>query len=222
MNAAALAVLLSTAPALGPGGLPAGWEPLDFPRIKAHTAYEWSASSAALHARAEKSASGLIHRREGPVPELPILRWRWMVSGTVAGGDERRKKGDDYAARVYVTFRYEPRRVGLFARLKRGTVKLFRGERAPHNAICYIWANKLAAGRDLPSPYTKKVRMVAVRSGDEGAGEWRSEERDVLEDYRRLFGEEPPPYAGIALMTDADDTGGTAQAWYADVSLSAR
>ena len=222
MNPAALLVLLSTAPALAPGGLPAGWEPLSFPKITARTAYEWSPSSSAVHAVAAKSASGLVFRHQGPVADAPVLRWRWKVAGTIPKGDERAKAGDDYAARVYVTFKYDPSRVGLAARLKYGAVKALRGEHPPHNAIAYIWANKLAAGQSAPSPYTKSVMMVAVRSGEAAAGEWRSEERNILEDYRRLFKEEPPPYAGIALMTDADDTGGSAEAWYADVTLSGR
>lgn len=222
MSPAALLVLLSTAPVLAPGGLPAGWEPLDFPKVKARTAYEWSASSAALHATAAASASGLIYRHRGAVAEAPVLRWRWKIAGTLPRGDERRKSGDDYAARVYVTFRYEPSRVGLATRLKYGAIKALRGEYPPHNAISYIWANRLAAGESAPSPYTSRVMMVAARSGDAAAGEWRAEERNVLEDYRRLFGSEPPPYAGIALMTDADDTRGSAEAWYADVTLGAR
>jgi hypothetical protein len=221
-SAAAVAVLLSTSPFMGTSGLPHGWEPLSFPKIEKRTSYEWSASSLAIHAEAERSASGLVFRHEGPVAELPVLRWRWMVAGPVPGGDETEKKGDDYAARVYVTFRREGSRFNPFAFVKNFTVKLLTGERPPNEAICYIWANKLDAGRDLPSPYTKKVRMVAVRSGAAGAGDWRNEERNVLEDYRRLFGKEPPPYAGIAIMTDADNTGASAEAWYSDVSLSAK
>lgn len=222
MNPAALIVLLSSAPLLGPGALPRGWEPLTFPKISAHTSYEWSAASAAIHAKADKSASGLIYRHGGDVADTPILRWRWRVSGTVVNGDERKKSGDDYAARLYITFQYETSRVGLATRLKYAAVKALRGEYPPHHAIAYIWANRLAAGSSAPSPYTGRAIMVAVRSGGGEAGEWRSEERNVLEDYRRLFGEEPPPYAGIALMTDTDDTGGAAEAWYADVSLSGR
>jgi hypothetical protein len=222
VNEALLFVLLSSAPVLAPNGLPRSWEELSFPKIKSHTAYDWSASSAALHAKADKSASGLIFRHQGPVADAPVLRWRWKIAGILPKGDEREKRGDDCAARVYVTFKYEPSRVGLATRLKYGAIKALRGEYPPHNAIMYIWANTLAAGESLLSPYTKRVMMVAARSGNSGAGEWRSEERDVLADYRRLFHEEPPPYAGIALMTDADDTGGTAEAWYADVVLSPR
>lgn len=181
-------VLLSSAAALS------GWEPHSFSRIKRRTAYAWEAP--ALHAVADRSASGLIHRYEGKVEDRPILRWRWKVAGALPGGDETRKSGDDYAARVYVVF----------------------GRRA----INYIWANKLPKGASTPNPYTKRVMMVAVRSGDAEAGRWLSEERDVLADYRALFGKEPPPYEGIAVMTDADDTGGRAEAWYADITLSPR
>lgn len=220
MSAAALLVLLSTATAPGPGGLPSGWEPLRFSKIPAATSYDWSPP--ALHAKADKSASGLIFRHHGAVEKTPILSWRWKIAGTLPKGDERSKKGDDYAARVYVTFKYEPSRVGLATRVKYAAVKALRGEYPPHDAIAYIWANKLPAGESAPSPYTDRVKMVSVRSGNAEAGEWRAERRDVLEDYRRLFGEDPPPYAGVALMTDADDTGGSAEAWYADVTLSAR
>lgn len=222
MSPAALLVLLSTAPALAPGGLPAGWEPLRFSKIPAATVYEWSPSSSALHAKADKSASGLVYRHEGAVADAPFLSWRWKIAGTLPKGDERAKKGDDYAARVYVTFKYEPSRVSLATRLKYAAVKTLRGEHPPHNAIAYIWANKLPAGESAPSPYTGRVMMVAVRSGAAGAGEWKEERRNVLEDYRRLFDEEPPPYAGIAVMTDADDTGGSAEAWYSAVTLSGR
>lgn len=222
MNTAALFVLLSTAPVFAPSGLPLNWEPLTFPKVTAHTTYEWSASSSAIHAVAVKAASGLIFRHEGPVTEAPILRWRWKIAGTIPKGNERNKAGDDYAARVYITFKYDASRVGLATRLKYGAVKALRGEYPPHNAISYIWANKLYSGESAPSPYTKRIMMVSVRSGDSAAGEWRSEERNILADYRRLFGEDPPPYTGIALMTDTDNTGGSAEAWYADITLSAR
>lgn len=219
MNAAALLVLLSSAPLLAPSGLPQGWEPLSFAKRPA-TAYAWSPAEGALFARADASASGLITRLNRPVAESPILRWRWKIARTLPAGDERRKSGDDYAARVYVAFLYDPARVSAGTRFKYGLAKKLKGEYPPHAAINYIWANKLAKGASIVNAYTDRVIMVAARSGDAEAGQWREEERDVLADYRRLFGEDPPPYSGIAVMTDADDTRGSAEAWYADVSLS--
>ena len=61
--------------------------------------------------------------------------------------------------------------------------------------------------------------MVAVESGDEKAGTWITEERNVYEDYRTLFGEEPPVIGAVALMTDTDNTGGEAIAYYGDITL---
>jgi hypothetical protein len=61
--------------------------------------------------------------------------------------------------------------------------------------------------------------MVAVESGDENAGTWVTEERNVYEDYRRLFGEDPPDIGAVALMTDTDNTGGEATAYYGDITL---
>lgn len=61
--------------------------------------------------------------------------------------------------------------------------------------------------------------MIAVESGEARRGEWISEKRNVLEDYRNVFGEEPPNIQGIAIMTDTDNTGESAVAFYDDIVL---
>jgi len=58
-----------------------------------------------------------------------------------------------------------------------------------------------------------------VESGNEKAGTWVSEERNIFEDYRKMFGEEPPALGGVAIMTDTDDTQDEATAYYGDISL---
>ena len=73
----------------------------------------------------------------------------------------------------------------------------------------------------VPNPYTDKTMMVAVNSGNEQAGKWVTVERDIVADYRKAFGEAPPPLVGIAIMSDSDNTGETATAWYGDIRLSA-
>jgi hypothetical protein len=62
--------------------------------------------------------------------------------------------------------------------------------------------------------------MVAVQSGPSHSGEWVTEERDIYSDYKRLFGEEPKKAGAIAIMTDTDNTGESAMAWYKDIILS--
>jgi hypothetical protein len=62
--------------------------------------------------------------------------------------------------------------------------------------------------------------MIALQSGNARANQWIDEKRHIAEDYRRVFGREPPPVMGIAIMTDTDNTGESATAYYGDITLS--
>lgn len=152
-----------------------------------------------LHAQSKGTASGLFYKTSYELRDYPILAWRWKVANVIPGADESRKSGDDFAARVYVVFPH-----WFFPRTK---------------TLCYVWGNRLAKGAAATSPFTKNAMIVAVESGAEGVGTWRAERRNVLEDYRRLFGEEPLPVGAIALMTDTDNTGAAAEAWYDDLRI---
>jgi hypothetical protein len=201
--------------------LPAGWQPLAFPRIARHTTYQIVADEGTVVVRADAngSASGLIRRIDIDPKSHPLLAWHWKIAGVVEKADATRKEGDDYAARVYVAFKYDPDRVSWFNRAKYALIRLIYGEYPPHAGINYVWDNRLAPGTVLPNAYTDRVRMIVLRSGDTAANRWLAEERNVLEDYRRAFGEEPPPVAGVAVMTDTDDTGARATAWYGDIEF---
>ena len=61
--------------------------------------------------------------------------------------------------------------------------------------------------------------MVAVESGNENVGKWITEHRNVYKDFKALFGEEPPAAGGIAIMTDTDNTGESATAYYDDIRI---
>ncbi|MEE9614957.1 MAG: DUF3047 domain-containing protein [Thermodesulfobacteriota bacterium] len=208
---------------VGRDGLPEGWKPLTFRKIERHTDYtvveeEGGEGERFLKAESRGSASGVYKEVEIDLGEYPVLRWRWKVEGVVKQGDAARKEGDDYAARVYVTFAYDPEATPFLERAKYKLLKTLYGS-APANAINYIWANKLKKGEAVPNPYTEKAMMVAVESGEGLAGRWVSEERNVYEDYKALFHfhAEPPVVTGIAVMTDTDNTGGSAVAYYDDL-----
>ena len=63
--------------------------------------------------------------------------------------------------------------------------------------------------------------MMVIRSGRGQAGTWVTEERDVLSDYRRLFGseDEAPHARGIALLTDSDNTHSHAVGDYTEIEV---
>ncbi|MDX5385100.1 MAG: DUF3047 domain-containing protein, partial [Marinobacter sp.] len=193
-----------------------GWEPLEFPRIDRHTRYERVTDDGVqvVKATADNSASGLIARLSLEPGESLILRWQWKVSNVFDKGDARTKAGDDYPARIYVAFEFQPDKAGFFERAKRKTVEVMFGETLPGNALNYIWANQLAEQSVVANAFTDQTMMVAVNSGPEQTGEWVTVERDIVADYREAFGENPPRIVGVAIMSDADNTGERATAWY--------
>jgi hypothetical protein len=150
-----------------------------------------------LFARSEKAASGLVFETDYDPQQFPILSWRWKISDTISKGDSRIKAGDDYAARIYVVFPH-----WFFPMTK---------------TLNYIWANQLPKNSSQLSVYTSNDMMIAVESGSDKAGEWVAVQRNLLDDYRKAFGEEPPNVGAIAIMTDTDNTGETAVAWYGDI-----
>ncbi|MDT8419864.1 MAG: DUF3047 domain-containing protein [Desulfuromonadales bacterium] len=152
-----------------------------------------------LMAQSESSASALILKMQYDLRDYPVLSWRWKTNNIHPKGDGRTKAGDDYAARVYVVFPH------WFTPMTR--------------SINYIWANRLPEGSSIPSPYTGNSIMVAAQSGPGKIGQWVMEKHNVWQDYRRIFGEDPPPVGAIAIMTDSDDTGGSALAWYDDIRI---
>jgi hypothetical protein len=205
--------------------LPVGWSPLTFPRIDRHTRYSLVTDPVAgtvVRASADASASGLTRKLDAPAAERPLLRWSWKVEKAIDRSDVTRKEGDDYPARIYVSFRYTPDRLPLVERAKYAAARVLYGEYPPHAGLSYIWDAKAAVGTTVPNPFTDRVRMVVVERGTTNLGQWLTYERDIVADYRRAFGEEPPPIAGIALMTDADNTGESATAYYGDISLAPR
>ncbi len=132
--------------------------------------------------------------------QYPVVSWRRKIENTVENGDAKNRSTDDYAARIYVTFPhwFFPKTTNLNL----------------------IWANKLPKGEIQPSPYTANSMMIAVESGQERVGEWVDVQRNIIEDYRQAFGEDPPQKAVISIMTDTDNTQGKARAWYDDINLT--
>ena len=203
------------------GTLPAGWKPLTFKNIEKHTAYTLvkDGDAVVVKAEAQASASGLIREIKVDPKEYPIVQWRWKVTNILEKGDVRRKEGDDYPARLYITFEYDPQKLSFMDRMKYSLVKALYGQYPPLAALNYIWESQAAQGTVVPNPFTDRAMMIVVKSGSEKLNQWVTEERNLYEDYKRAFGEEPPAISGVAIMTDTDNTGESAVAYYGDIVL---
>lgn len=198
---------------------PPGWKPLTFKKIEKHTTYTLVKDDdiVVVKAVAEASASGLTREIKINPKEFPIIQWRWKITNILKKGDVHRKDGDDYPARIYITFEYDASKLGFFEKAKYQMGKLLYGEYPPLAAINYIWESKAPIGTMVPNPYTDRVMMFVVESGSAKLNQWVNEERNVYEDYKKAFGEEPPMISGVAIMTDTDNTGESATSYYGDI-----
>jgi hypothetical protein len=71
----------------------------------------------------------------------------------------------------------------------------------------------------VDNAFTDFAKMIVVRSGPADLGRWVQEERNVYEDYKKAFEEEPPMINGVAIMTDTDNTKEAATAYYGDIQF---
>lgn len=210
----------------GPGedGLPLGWEPLIFEKIKRHTEYQLSeeAGRTMIKAKSDNAASGVTHPLDLDSKTYQLISWCWKINRTIEKGDVTQKKGDDYAARIYVTFKFDPEEANFWERTKFKTYKLLYGKYPPKGALNYVWANRMKKGDAISNAYTDRAHMVAIESGSDKVGQWVCEQRNLYEDYQLYFGGTPPYISGVAVMTDTDNTGETASAAYSDLVLKTK
>lgn len=157
----------------------------------------------ALFADSQGAASGLYRAIRVDLRRTPWLNWSWRVDQVLDGVDERSKGGDDYPARVYVVVS--------------GGTALWKTR-----SLIYVWSSHQAVGATWPNAFTSKARVMALRSGTQDAGRWVNEKRNIRADFQHLFGEDIEAIDAVALMTDSDNSGQQARAWYGDVYFTAR
>ena len=124
-----------------------------------------------------------------------MLAWSWRPVEFPTGADERNSKTNDSALAVYGVF---PHRMGSVRSVK------------------YVWSAVVPVGTRLSSNMgLTQVRVL--RTGTENKGRWTDERVNLLDDYRKYFDvSDTPKPAGIAVLTDADDTKSRAQGDYAN------
>lgn len=201
--------------------LPGEWHPLTFKKIPSHTQYTLikDGNTVVIKAVSRASASGLMRKIRIDPQKYPIVRWRWKVSNVYKNGDVTKKTGDDYPARIYITFEYDPDRIGLLEKMKYNLARQIYGEYPPSAAINYIWASHAPIGTVVSNPYTQRTKMIVVKSGTNELNTWITEEQNIFDDYVRAFGEKPPMISGVAIMTDSDNTKEAATAFYGDIQF---
>ncbi len=144
-----------------------------------------------------KNIAGKVNLRE-----TPVLQWSWKVVTLPKGGDARQAATDDEAGQIYVVWRRFP-------------------EMLRSRIIGYVWDTTAPTGEFIKSQKTATVTYVVVRSGEAGLGTWLTQQRNVLEDYRRIYGEAPDNPDAVAIGIDSDDTKSSAEAYMGTILFRA-
>jgi len=191
------------------------WEQLNFPKIKKHSTYSiiQEKNKNILLCESNGSASGLILKKTFNIYNYSKLKWKWKISNVFSNGDPLKKSGDDYPVRVYIIFKYDPDKASLYEKAKYNAAKLIYGEYPPHSSVNYVWSSRVIPDKIITSPYTERVKLILLQKGNEKVNTWVTEEVNILEDYRRAYGENPPETASLAIMSDSDNTGESAKAY---------
>jgi hypothetical protein len=184
-----------TQPLLGARGIPTGWRPYE--TIGGRPAYDFTVVESdgrrALLLKSHDDHSTIARELHVDLRATPILEWSWKAVQLPAGGDIRRKETSDLTAHIYVIW---PR----FPAMVRSRL------------IGYVWGAAAPVQTVEKSRKTGSVHFFVLRSGPGELGRWLTERRNVLEDYRRVFGEDPEDPRALALSIDTNDTHSEAEA----------
>ena len=225
LAAAALPVGCATAPG---GDKPAmssgaedGWHAVGLPG-KASTHYQWKRKDGrtAIAAEADRSASMWRRKVAIPADRLGQASFSWRVDRLIPGASLSDADRADAPARVLFAFGGDVARLSARNRVMFELAHALTGEAPPYATLMYVWEASAPVGSVIVSPRTDRIRKIVLDSGAEGLGGWRHHRRSLVPDFRLAFGEDPGPLMAVAVMTDADNTRSTAQAWYSPIEFN--
>lgn len=217
------ALLIGPACALAQGDdAPEGWHTVLISSRKPPTRYTAVKldGRAAIHAEAHASASILAQDEALDLFATPLVRWSWKVPRLIPDADNSVASKEDAPARLVFAFDGDSARLSLSERALISASHSFSTYPLPYATLMYVWSNSAPVGSVIANPRTQRVQMIVVSSGAAGLGQWQNLQRNVREDFRRVFGEEPGKLLAWGLMTDTDNTKADAEAWYGPVSFN--
>ena len=181
---------------VGTKGIPPGWEGQKWGSPAYDMTVVENDGQRVLHLVSKNEGSTISRDIKGKVnlKETPILEWRWKVVALPANGDSRNKDTDDQAAQIYVGWPRFPKEVRS-------------------RIIGYVWDTTAPADTIVKSEKTRTITYVIVRSGTKDLGKWITERRNVVEDFRTIYGETPDAPGGISVAIDSNDTNSSAESF---------
>ena len=206
-----------------PGGTtPTDWKPFILSQSKKNTEYMLVTEDGVmvLRAIAHGAASALAYKTEFDPHQFPMLSWRWKVAQGIPDANNADTSKEDSPVRIIVAFDGDSSKLSLKDKVASSFAQGQSGQPLPYAALMYIWGNKVPLNKVTNSPRTSRIRMLSLNVDEQGIGQWHSFTRNLVDDFKMAFGEDPGKVIGIQVLTDTDNTGGDTQAFYGDISLA--
>ena len=194
----------------------APWKLADIPKLQPsqRTLVELDGKSV-LRIKADAAAGGLLHPLDLPGDQPWQLSWQWRTEQRLDKARFATREGDDYAARVYVLLDYPLDSLSFVTRQKLRLARTFFDPDLPAATLSYVWDNREAPGTHARSAYTETVEMRVLRGPEAALGEWLEESRDLRADATAAFGSAPRRILGVVFAADSDNTGESAESYFA-------
>ncbi len=192
-----------------------GWRLVNFEEELDPTLFEPAEISGRqlLRVVADGSASMIIREDPIDVYETPYISWKWNLVSPLENANLMNIFSEDTPIRILVTFRDELENLPWWLRVWARRQLEKHGELPPTSALNYVWSTQDHGEEPFKSMWSRRIQFIVKNSGEEEIGSWQEHRVNVIEDYRRAMGTDPPAEAFIAVMSDADNTGGYAEAW---------
>jgi hypothetical protein len=182
--------------AVGAKGIPDGWTKQNWGSPAYDFMIEEDGGKKVLHMKSKNEGSTVSKDMKGKInlKDTPILEWRWKAVELPKNGNSCVKATDDQAAQVYVAWPRFP-------------------EAVRSRIIGYVWDTSAPVGTICKSEKTGTVTYVIMRSGSAELGKWHTERRNVREDFKKIYGEEPDNPGAVSVAIDSNDTQSSAESF---------
>lgn len=172
-----------------------------------------------LQADSNSSASGLaIPLKPREVNGLDIS-WSWKALNQISTADVSHGSNDDAPLRLMLAFDGDKTKLSFKDQMALDMAQLISGHDMPYATLMYVWGSGAKIDTVIPNAHSSRVRMIVVDTDQSPIGEWRRHSRNIAEDYKKAFGENPGKLIGIGVMTDSDNTKSSVKAIYGDIEL---
>jgi hypothetical protein len=182
-------------------GIPMGWALEKEPGPQSKIAIGQEKELHFVHLLSVNDGFGIKKDFSFDIRKFPYLTWRWKATRLPKGGDIRKRETDDQAGQIYVLF---PRFPALINTRSMG----------------YVYDALTPVGTAGTSTAYSKMKYVVLQSGPDKLGQWVWETRNVYENYKKYFLEDPPTVGGLLLYINTQHTQSSAEIYYGEIFFS--